>query len=158
MFFNTENAPEVSFSEVIPSTFRHSQLVITGRCTHGQLPTATRVVKIIREQIREELNLTASAGVAPNKFLAEIASEMGPKQLFRLARFGLRNFQASEDTAALLFDKGHCGTPMRKQNINARYDFGSECGTSPKRCAFFIADPSDQPKAGFYERLALLKG
>jgi nucleotidyltransferase/DNA polymerase involved in DNA repair len=31
-----------------------------------QLPTATRVAKMIREQIREELNLTASAGVAPN--------------------------------------------------------------------------------------------
>jgi DNA polymerase IV len=40
-----------------------------------QLPTATRVAKMIREQIREDLNLTASAGVAPNKFLAKIASD-----------------------------------------------------------------------------------
>jgi DNA polymerase-4 len=39
------------------------------------LPTATLVAKTIREQIREELNLTASAGVAPNKFLAKIASD-----------------------------------------------------------------------------------
>jgi DNA polymerase-4 len=39
------------------------------------LPTATRVAKAIRQQIREELNLTASAGVAPNKFLAKIASD-----------------------------------------------------------------------------------
>jgi DNA polymerase IV len=39
------------------------------------LPTATRVAKSIREQIREELRLTASAGVAPNKFLAKIASD-----------------------------------------------------------------------------------
>ena len=39
------------------------------------LPTATRVASTIREQIREELNLTASAGVAPNKFLAKIASD-----------------------------------------------------------------------------------
>ncbi|HEY7855556.1 MAG TPA: DNA polymerase IV [Terriglobales bacterium] len=39
------------------------------------LPTATRVAKLIREQIREELALTASAGVAPNKFLAKIASD-----------------------------------------------------------------------------------
>src|SRR5579859_1716261 len=39
------------------------------------LPTATRVAITIREQIREELNLTASAGVAPNKFLAKIASD-----------------------------------------------------------------------------------
>src|SRR5262245_45760012 len=34
------------------------------------LPTATRVAIAIRKQIRDELNLTASAGVAPNKFLA----------------------------------------------------------------------------------------
>src|SRR5579859_4142341 len=39
------------------------------------LPTATRVAKAIRQQIREELQLTASAGVAPNKFLAKIASD-----------------------------------------------------------------------------------
>jgi DNA polymerase-4 len=39
------------------------------------LPTATRVASAIREQIRQELHLTASAGVAPNKFLAKIASD-----------------------------------------------------------------------------------
>ena len=39
------------------------------------LLTATRVARAIRAQIREELNLTASAGVAPNKFLAKIASD-----------------------------------------------------------------------------------
>jgi DNA polymerase-4 len=39
------------------------------------LPTATRVARAIREQIRTELELTASAGVAPNKFLAKIASD-----------------------------------------------------------------------------------
>ena len=39
------------------------------------LPTATQVAVTIRHQIRTELNLTASAGVAPNKFLAKIASD-----------------------------------------------------------------------------------
>lgn len=39
------------------------------------LPTATLVARTIREQIRQELNLTASAGVAANKFLAKIASD-----------------------------------------------------------------------------------
>jgi DNA polymerase IV len=39
------------------------------------LPTATQVARAIRQQIRSELNLTASAGVAPNKFLAKIASD-----------------------------------------------------------------------------------
>jgi DNA polymerase-4 len=45
--------------------------------THNKtgLPTATKVAITIRRQIREELSLTASAGVAPNKFLAKIASD-----------------------------------------------------------------------------------
>lgn len=39
------------------------------------LATATRVARSIREQIHDELQLAASAGVAPNKFLAKIASD-----------------------------------------------------------------------------------
>ena len=43
-------------------------------CRTG-LATATLVARTIRDQIREELNLTASAGMAPNKFLAKLASD-----------------------------------------------------------------------------------
>lgn len=39
------------------------------------LPSATAVAERIREEIRTELRLTASAGVAPNKFLAKLASD-----------------------------------------------------------------------------------
>jgi DNA polymerase IV len=39
------------------------------------LSTATLVARTIREQVRQELNLTASAGVANNKFLAKLASD-----------------------------------------------------------------------------------
>jgi DNA polymerase-4 len=39
------------------------------------LPTATKVAIAIRRQIREMLSLTASAGVARNKFLAKIDSD-----------------------------------------------------------------------------------
>jgi DNA polymerase-4 len=39
------------------------------------IPTATETAEKIRAEIREETNLTASAGVAPNKFLAKIASD-----------------------------------------------------------------------------------
>ena len=39
------------------------------------LSTATLVARTIRQQIRQELDLTASAGVAPNKFLAKLASD-----------------------------------------------------------------------------------
>jgi DNA polymerase-4 len=49
------------------------------------LPTATRVAKTIREEIHNELHLTASAGVAPNKFLAKIASDWRkPNGLFTI--------------------------------------------------------------------------
>jgi DNA polymerase IV len=41
----------------------------------SKLSSATEVARTIREQIRNELNLTASAGVAPSKFLAKIASD-----------------------------------------------------------------------------------
>jgi DNA polymerase IV len=56
-----------------PLSLDEAYLDVTENKT--ELPTATRVAKMIREQIREELNLTASAGVAPNKFLAKIASD-----------------------------------------------------------------------------------
>jgi DNA polymerase IV len=41
---------------------------------HWGEPTGTGVAKRLKERIREETRLTASAGVAPNKFLAKIAS------------------------------------------------------------------------------------
>jgi DNA polymerase IV len=50
---------------------------------HLRLPSATAVAEAIRDQIREETALTASAGVAPNKFLAKIASDWNkPDGLF----------------------------------------------------------------------------
>lgn len=56
-----------------PLSLDEAYLDVTENKTN--LPTATRVAKEIRLQIREELHLTASAGVAPNKFLAKIASD-----------------------------------------------------------------------------------
>ena len=56
-----------------PLSLDEAYLDVTENLTN--LPTATRVAKTIREQIHDELHLTASAGVAPNKFLAKIASD-----------------------------------------------------------------------------------
>ncbi len=57
------------------------------------LPTATKVAIAIRRQIREELNLAASAGVAPNKFLAKIASDWRkPDGLFVIQPADLETF------------------------------------------------------------------
>ena len=56
-----------------PLSLDEAYLDVTANKTG--LPTATLVAKTIRQQIRAELNLIASAGVAPNKFLAKIASD-----------------------------------------------------------------------------------
>jgi DNA polymerase IV len=57
------------------------------------IPTATKVAAAIRQQIREELSLTASAGVAPNKFLAKIASDWRkPDGLFVIQPADAMNF------------------------------------------------------------------
>jgi DNA polymerase-4 len=41
-----------------------------------EVGSATEVARLIKQQIKQELNLTASAGVSFNKFLAKIASDM----------------------------------------------------------------------------------
>src|SRR4029079_15867941 len=56
-----------------PLSLDEAYLDVTENKTN--LPTATEVAQTIRQQIRPEQNLTASAGVAPNKFLAKIASD-----------------------------------------------------------------------------------
>src|SRR5689334_14501215 len=56
-----------------PLSLDEAYLDVTQNKTGIQ--TATRVAQSIREQIRTELHVTASAGVAPNKFLAKIASD-----------------------------------------------------------------------------------
>ena len=71
---------------------RHTELVeplsldeayLDVTVNHGGLPSATAVAQAIRAQIREETSLTASAGIAPNKFLAKIASDWNkPDGLF----------------------------------------------------------------------------
>jgi DNA polymerase-4 len=58
---------------VEPLSLDEAYLDVTA--SKSGLPTATAVAETIRSQIREETQLTASAGVAPNKFLAKIASD-----------------------------------------------------------------------------------
>ena len=68
---------------VEPLSLDEAYLDVTTTLTG--LPTATATAEAIRAAIREETGLTASAGVAPNKFLAKIASDWNkPDGLFVL--------------------------------------------------------------------------
>ena len=58
---------------VEPLSLDEAYLDVTEELTG--IPTATETAQTIRREIREETHLTASAGVAPNKFLAKIASD-----------------------------------------------------------------------------------
>ncbi len=58
---------------VEPLSLDEAYLDVTEELTG--IPTATETAQTIRREIREETRLTASAGVAPNKFLAKIASD-----------------------------------------------------------------------------------
>jgi DNA polymerase-4 len=57
---------------VEPLSLDEAYLDVTENAWHE--PIATRVAQRLKERIRAETQLTASAGVAPNKFLAKIAS------------------------------------------------------------------------------------
>lgn len=64
-----------------PLSLDEAYLDVTA--TKTGLPSATATAQAIRAAIREETQLTASAGVAPNKFLAKIASDWNkPDGLF----------------------------------------------------------------------------
>ena len=58
---------------VEPLSLDEAYLDVTEELTG--IPTATETAAAIRREIRETTALTASAGVAPNKFLAKIASD-----------------------------------------------------------------------------------
>jgi len=76
-----------------PLSLDEAYLDVTSTKTH--LPSATATAEAIRAAIREETGLTASAGVAPNKFLAKIASDWKkPDGLFVIRPHQVASFLA----------------------------------------------------------------
>ena len=67
-----------------PLSLDEAYLDVTGSELFGG--SATRIAEEIRRLIREETGLTASAGVAPNKFLAKIASDMNKPDGIKVVR------------------------------------------------------------------------
>jgi DNA polymerase-4 len=60
--------------EVEPISIDEAFLDVTG-CTH-LFGSAETIGRKIKEEIKEQTNLTASVGIAPNKFLAKLASDL----------------------------------------------------------------------------------
>ena len=78
---------------VEPLSLDEAYLDVTANTS--ALPSATATAEAIRAAIREETHLTASAGVAPNKFVAKIASDFRkPDGLFVVRPHQVENFLA----------------------------------------------------------------
>ncbi len=85
---------------VEPLSLDEAYLDVTEELTG--LPTATAVAAAVRSEIRAETGLTASAGVAPNKFLAKIASDWKkPDGLFVIKPHQVEAFLAPLPVARL---------------------------------------------------------
>ncbi len=67
-----------------PLSLDEAYLDVTGSELFGG--SATRIAQEIRRLIKEETGLTASAGVAPNKFLAKIASDINKPDGLKVVR------------------------------------------------------------------------
>ncbi len=62
------------YTDIIePLSLDEAYLDVTGSELHNG--SATLIAEAIRRDIRDELSLTASAGIAPNKFIAKICSD-----------------------------------------------------------------------------------
>jgi DNA polymerase-4 len=78
---------------VEPLSLDEAYLDVTAPKT--ALPSATAIAKTIRSEIYAQTSLTASAGVAPNKFLAKIASDWRkPNGLFVIQPHEIEGFLA----------------------------------------------------------------
>lgn len=85
---------------VEPLSLDEAYLDVTAREHQGG--SATRVASEIRARVRAEVGITVSAGVAPNKFLAKIASEWRkPDGLFVIAPGQVDDFVRALDVRRL---------------------------------------------------------
>lgn len=73
-------------TRIQPLSLDEAYLDVTGSELLGG--SATRIAEEIRRSIREETGLTASAGVAPNKFLAKVASDINKPDGLKVIRPG----------------------------------------------------------------------
>lgn len=119
-----------------PLSLDEAYLDVTGSELMGG--SATRIAEEIRRLVREEVGITCSAGVAPNKFLAKIASDINKPDGMKVIRPGeIEAFMATlpiekiwgvgKVTAAKLKSKGFftCGDLQKKSLSELTVAFGS---------------------------------
>lgn len=76
-----------SYSPLVePLSLDEAFLDVTGM--EALYPDVTEIPRQIKKRIKEELHLTASAGLAPNKFLAKLASDLEKPNGFVVIRPG----------------------------------------------------------------------
>lgn len=121
---------------VEPLSLDEAYLDVTGNAQFGG--SATLIAKEIRALIEKETGLTASAGIAPNKFLAKIASDWNkPNGQFTLRPEDIEAFMPSlkvekihgvgKVTAKKMHDLGirTCADLQKKSVIELAKHFGS---------------------------------
>ena len=98
-------------------------------------PLGVNVAKRIKARIRETTGLTASAGVAPNKFLAKIASAWRkPDGLTVIAPERVESFlQKLDGRCALGRGARHRGPPARARHQHAARRARGRSGGAPRR-------------------------
>lgn len=72
--------------EIEPLSMDEAFMDISGM--NKQYPTLNAIGNAIKSEIKEKLNLTASVGIAPNKFLAKIASDMNKPDGLTIIPYG----------------------------------------------------------------------
>jgi DNA polymerase-4 len=90
------------------------------------IPTAWETAKKIRQRIYEQTNLTASAGISCNKFLAKLASDHRKPN----GQFGIMPEDAEDFVAGLPVAKFHGVGPVTAAKMRA---LGIETGTDLRR-------------------------
>lgn len=109
-------------SRIEPLSLDEAYLDVTDSVhCHG---SATLIAKEIRQTIFNELQLTASAGVAPQKFLAKIASDMNKPN----GQFVITAGRSSGISANLTAGKNS----RRRQSLGGKT--GSDGATDLRRC------------------------
>lgn len=95
-----------------PLSLDEAYLDVSGQ-PHEQ-GSATRMAEAIRRQIREEVGITASAGIAPNKFLAKVASDWNKPD----GQFLIRPQEVASFVATLPVEKIHGVGRVTAQRLN----------------------------------------